>query len=103
MDEMFYAMHLIRMIITCTFLTELEIQEKNFGYYTRNEVMEDAQGSYNHEEGIRGLHVTTWNVETKSNGRRYRHEPVTMRSLHREVQSYRDDNERIMKDHEEII
>jgi hypothetical protein len=26
-----------------------------------------------------------------------------MRSLHREVQSYRDDNERIMKAHEEIL
>jgi hypothetical protein len=34
-------------------------------------VMEDAQGSYNHEEEIRGLHVSMGNVETKSNGRRW--------------------------------
>jgi hypothetical protein len=32
--------------------------------------MEDAQGSYNHEEEIRGLHVSMGNVETESNGRR---------------------------------
>jgi hypothetical protein len=38
------------------------------------------------------------NVETESNGRRGVHEPVTMRSLHREVQIYREYNERIMKD-----
>jgi hypothetical protein len=43
------------------------------------------------------------NVETESNGRKDRHEPVTMRSLHREVQSYIDDNERIMKSREEIL
>jgi hypothetical protein len=30
-------------------------------------------------------------------------EHVTMRSLHREVHRYRDDNERIMKDEEEIL
>jgi hypothetical protein len=39
----------------------------------------------------------------ESNGRRDRQEPVTMRSLQREVQSYRDDNEKIMKDQEEIL
>jgi hypothetical protein len=38
------------------------------------------------------------NDETESNGRRDRKEPVTMRSMHREVQSYRDENERITKD-----
>jgi len=30
-------------------------------------------------------------------------DPVTMRILHREVNSYRDDNERVMKALEEII
>jgi len=38
------------------------------------------------------------NDETKSNGRRGRQELATMTILHREVQSYRVDNERIMKD-----
>jgi hypothetical protein len=43
------------------------------------------------------------NVETESNGRRDGQEPVTMRILQREVQRYRDDNERIMKYQEEIL
>jgi hypothetical protein len=43
------------------------------------------------------------NVETHSNGRRGGHELVTMRSLYREVQSYLEYNERIMKDEEEIL
>jgi hypothetical protein len=59
--------------------------------------MEYAQGSYNHEEDIRGLHVSMGNAKKNSNGRRDRKEHVTMRSLHREVQSCRDDNERIVK------
>jgi hypothetical protein len=72
----------------------------------RTTVMEDAQGSYNHEEEFRGLHVSMGNAETKSNGRR-EEEPVewdvTMRSLQREVQRYREDNEKIMKSQEEIL
>jgi hypothetical protein len=65
--------------------------------------MEDAQGSYNHEKEIRGLHVSMGNAETESNGRRDSQELVTMRSLHREVHNYRDNNEMIMNAHEEII
>jgi hypothetical protein len=41
------------------------------------------------------------NVETESNGRRIRNEPIIMRSPHREVWTYREDNERIMKDWED--
>jgi methyl coenzyme M reductase gamma subunit len=69
----------------------------------RTGVMEDAQGSYSHQEEIKGLHVSMENVETESNGRRGMQEYVTMRSLHREVQIYREDNERIMNDLEEIL
>jgi hypothetical protein len=87
----------LTIIITCTFLVELEVQKRNFGSYMRTAIMEDAQGFYIHEEEIIGLHVSMGYVETYSNGRRYRHELITMRSLHRQVQSYRDDNERIMK------
>jgi hypothetical protein len=43
------------------------------------------------------------NAETESNGRRDRHEPVIMRSLQKEVQSYREDNENIMKAQEQIL
>jgi len=43
------------------------------------------------------------NFEIDSNGRRGNQKPITMRSLHRELQSYRVDNERIMKAREEIL
>jgi hypothetical protein len=65
--------------------------------------MEDAQGSYNHEEEVIGLHVSMDNAKIESNGRRDGQESVTMRSLQKEVQSYMDDNERIMKAEEEIL
>jgi hypothetical protein len=43
------------------------------------------------------------NVETKFNRRRYMKDHVTMRSPQKEVQRYREDNERIMKAQEEIL
>jgi hypothetical protein len=73
---MFYSMHVLTIIITCTLLAELEIQENKFGSYMRNGVMDDAQGSYSHEEEIRGLHISVMDVNTGANGRRGRHEPM---------------------------
>jgi hypothetical protein len=67
---MFYVMHVLTIIITCTFLAELEVQENKFGSYMRTGVMEYAQGYYNHEEEIKGIHVSMGNAETKSNRRR---------------------------------
>jgi hypothetical protein len=69
----------------------------------RTRVMEDARGYYSHEEEIIGLHVSMGNAKTESNGRRDGQEPVTMRRLHREVQRYIVDNERIMKARENIL
>jgi hypothetical protein len=63
----------------------------------RTTTMEDSQGSYNHKEEFKGQHVSMGNVETESNGRRGMDESVTMRILHKEVQSYRTANENIMK------
>ena len=54
---MFYSMHVLTIIITCKFLAELEAQENNFGSYMRIDAMEDATGSYNHEDEVIGLHV----------------------------------------------
>jgi hypothetical protein len=65
--------------------------------------MEDAQGSYGHEEEIRGLHTNMGNAETESNERRDRKDHVTMRILQKEVQSYKADNEKIMKAKKEIL
>jgi hypothetical protein len=65
--------------------------------------MEDAQGSYSHEEEFIGMQANMGNDEIDSNGIRDRKGHVTMRSLHREVQSYKDDNEMIIKAQEEIL
>ena len=43
------------------------------------------------------------NAQIESNERRDRKDPATVRSLHREVKSYKDDNERIMKAQKEIL
>jgi hypothetical protein len=84
---MFFVIHVLTIIITCTFITELEVHERNFGSYLRTRVMEYSKGSYSHAENIIGLHVNMGNAETESNERRGRKEPVTMTSLHREVHS----------------
>jgi hypothetical protein len=62
---MFYAIHVLTIIITCTFLTELEVQERKFGSCMRIGVMDDAQGYYIREEEIIFLHVRMGNVETE--------------------------------------
>jgi hypothetical protein len=49
------------------------------------------------DEDNRGTHVCMSNSKIESNGRRGKHEPVTMRILQREVHNYRDNNEKIMK------
>jgi hypothetical protein len=102
-EEFFYAMRISNsnyyMHISC----RNRGTERNFSPYMSNIFMEYAQGYYIHEENIIGLHVSMGNVETNSNERRDRQESVTMRSLNREVQSYRVDNERIIKAQEEIL
>ena len=47
--------------------------------------MENAQGFYNHEEEIGGLHVSMGNAKTESYGRRDKWGTETMRSLQNEV------------------
>jgi hypothetical protein len=61
---MFYVMHVLTVIITCTFIAELEVHENKSGSYIRNGNMEDDQGSYNHEEEVRGVYVIMGNDET---------------------------------------
>jgi hypothetical protein len=75
----------------------------NFGSYMRTGVVEDAYGYYNHEEEVKGLHVRMGNSKTKSNGRRGGKEPVTMGIMCRKVKISWADNERIIKDREEIL
>jgi hypothetical protein len=69
--------------------------------------MEDAQGSYSHGDEVIGLHVSVGNAKIKSNGHKNIVEPVelveTMRSLQKEAQSYRADNEKMMRTREELL
>ena len=75
-------MRVLTIIITCTFLTESEVHENNFGSYMRTRFIEYDQESYIHEEEVIGLHVNMKNDETNSDGRRERKELVAMRILH---------------------
>ena len=71
------------------------------GSAMRTYSMNDAQDPYEHEEDAMGENVRVGNVETESNGRRFQDTPLdfvaTMRSLRVEMQSYKEDNERLVK------
>ena len=58
-----------------------------------------------HEKYAMGENVRIGNAKTDSNGRRFQDTPpdfaATMRSLGVEIQSYREDNERLIKAQEE--
>ena len=64
--------------------------------------MNDAQDPYEFEEDAMGQNVRVGNDETESNGRICQDTPpdfaATMRSLRVDLQSCREDNERILMD-----
>ena len=63
--------------------------------------MNDAQDPYEYEEYSMGGNVQVGNVETETNGRRYKETSpyivATMRSLRVGLQICREDNERMIK------
>ena len=63
--------------------------------------MNDAQDPYELGEDSMGENFQVGNAETESNGRIYQNTPpdfaATMRSLRVEMQSYKADNERLVK------
>jgi hypothetical protein len=61
---MFCSMHVLIIIITCTFLAELEVHKNKFGSYIRIGVMEDAQVYYIYEDEVSGMHVSMGNPKT---------------------------------------
>ena len=67
--------------------------------------MNDAQDPYEFEEDAMGENVRVGNDETRSNGRIFQDNPpdiaATMRSLRVELQSCREDNERMLKAQED--
>ena len=66
---------------------------------------DDAKNPGEHEEDAMGENVSIGNAKTESNGRRFQDTPIdfaaTMRSLRLEMESYRADNERLVKAQEE--
>jgi hypothetical protein len=66
-------------------LAELEVQQGIFGPHLRTRDMEDAPGSYSHEEKTKGIHVIMGHFEIESKRIRDKEEHVdlvvTMRSL----------------------
>ena len=77
------------------------MEKLGFGSAMRIYYMNDAHHIYDHEADALGKNIRVENVETVSNGRIYRENPpyiaATMRTLRVEMQSYREDNERMIK------
>jgi hypothetical protein len=48
------------------------------GHYMRTRAIDDTQDSYNHEDEIRGIHVSMGNEEIESNGHRIKVDPVEL-------------------------
>ena len=76
-----------------------------FGLAMRINSMNDAQDPYDFDVDSIGENIQVGNVETKSNGRRYQETSpditTTMRSLRVELQSCREENERMLKAQED--
>ena len=67
--------------------------------------MNDAQDPYEFEEDAMGKNVRVGNDKTDSNGRRFQDTPsnfaATMKSLRMDLQSCREDDERMLKAQED--
>jgi hypothetical protein len=70
------------------------------------EGMEDAHSAYNHEDKIKGMYVSMGNECTNSNGHGEGKEEKmnlleTIKSMQKDVHSYHNDNDRLMKTKEQ--
>jgi hypothetical protein len=68
--------------------------------------MEEGEGASNHDKEAKGQNISVGNAETESNRHQARGEQETlietMRSLKIEVQSYKEDNERLIREQNQI-
>jgi hypothetical protein len=68
--------------------------------------MEEGEGASSHDKEAKGQNIRVGNAETESNGHKGRGEQETLietvRSLKIEVQSYKEDNERLMREQNQI-
>ena len=75
------------------------------GWAKKINLMDDAHDPYEPEIDSMGENIQVENAETESNGRRNEETPpdivATMRSLRVELQSCREDNERMIKSQED--
>jgi hypothetical protein len=78
---MFYAMHVSNSNYYMHISSKIRGRKSNFSSYMKTGIIEYAQGSYNHEEEVIGLHVDMGNAETKSNGRRDRNGHVIIKMI----------------------
>jgi BioD-like phosphotransacetylase family protein len=66
------------------------------------EEMEEGEGASSHDKEAKGKNTIVGNAETESNGCKERGEQEMLieivRSLNMEVQSYKEDNERLMRE-----
>jgi hypothetical protein len=72
----------------------------------RIEEMEEGKGASNHDKDIEGQNTRIGNAETDSNGHKGKGKKETLtkmvRSVNMEVQSYKADNERLMREKSQI-
>jgi hypothetical protein len=70
------------------------------------EEMEEGEGAYSHDKEAEGQNTRVGNAKKESNGRKGKGEQETLiemvRSLNMEVQSYKEDNERLMREKSQI-
>jgi hypothetical protein len=68
--------------------------------------MEEGEGAFSHDKEAKGQNISVGNAETESNGHKGRGEQETLietvRSLRIEVQSYKEDNERLIREQNQI-
>jgi hypothetical protein len=68
----------------------------------RIEEIEEGEGASSHDKEVEGHNNRVGNAEIESNGRKEKGEQETLiemvRSLKMEVQSYKEDNERLMRE-----
>jgi hypothetical protein len=68
--------------------------------------MEEGEGAFSHDKEAKGQNISVGNVETESNGHQARgeHETLieTVRSLKIEVQSYKLENDRLIREQNHI-
>jgi hypothetical protein len=66
------------------------------------EEMEEGEGASSHDKEVEGQNTRFGNAETKSNGCKGKGDQETIRSMKMEVQSYKADNERLMREQSQI-